>query len=62
MRLVDLNNDGVVSLFGANHQGHTIELWQNLQKGVRTRFRDIQPVVPPQSGGQRSSGNHSDLP
>ena len=30
MRLVDLHNDGRVSLFGANHQGQKIELWENL--------------------------------
>ena len=30
MRLVDLQNDGRVSLFGANHQGQKIEVWQNL--------------------------------
>jgi hypothetical protein len=29
MRIVDLANDGRKSLFGANHQGQKIELWEN---------------------------------
>jgi hypothetical protein len=37
MRLVDLHNDGRISLFGANHQGQKIELWESLLPITRPR-------------------------
>ncbi len=37
MRLVDLHGDGRISLFGANHQGQKIELWENLLPVTRPR-------------------------
>lgn len=30
MRLMDIDNDGDIDLFGANWQGNTVELWKNL--------------------------------
>ncbi|MBK8904173.1 MAG: VCBS repeat-containing protein [Anaerolineaceae bacterium] len=30
MRLMDIDNDGDIDLFGANWQGNTVELWENL--------------------------------
>ncbi len=32
MRLVDVDSDGDIDLFGANHQGHTVDLWINETK------------------------------
>jgi hypothetical protein len=32
MRIADLDGDGDSDLYGANHQGHTVEVWQNLTR------------------------------